>query len=51
MDNKGSEIDAKRGEEVQSILEKLVTHLLIKKPDEPVSLIDCYASASTKSII
>ena len=31
-------IDPEKAEEVQSILEKLVTHLLVKKPDEPVRL-------------
>ena len=35
---KGAEIDQPRAQEVQEILEKLVTHMLLKKPDDPVNL-------------
>lgn len=39
MDHKkGAEVDSERATEVQEILEKLVTHLLLKKPDDPVTI-------------
>ena len=38
--NSGADNNTQNGEQVQKILEKLVTHLLIKKPEEPVSYFD-----------
>lgn len=36
---KGADIDPTRAKEVQDILEKMVTHLLVKKPEDPVNII------------